>query len=111
MWAYGLEATAINHFIGSGPFARALRHWAHFHVSPAEAELCDKDDQGRCLARGFKLSELVRPVPCSIAAYFISRVICPPVSGGRCGMPSPLPRIARTCGLATAAAGITLNIL
>jgi hypothetical protein len=52
--------TAINHFIGSGPFARALRYWAHFHISPAAAALCDKDDQGRCLARGFKLSELVR---------------------------------------------------
>lgn len=27
VWAFGLEATAINHFIGSGPFARALRYW------------------------------------------------------------------------------------
>jgi hypothetical protein len=59
VWAYNIEVTAINHFIGSGPFARALRYWAHYHISPAAAALCDKDDQGRCLARGFKLSELV----------------------------------------------------
>lgn len=59
VWAYNIEVTAINHFIGSGPFARALRYWAHYHISPAAAALCDKDEQGRCLARGFKLSELV----------------------------------------------------
>ena len=37
MWAYNIEVTAINHFIGSGPFARALRYWAHYHISPAAA--------------------------------------------------------------------------
>lgn len=58
VWAFCLEATAINHFIGSGPFARALRYWAHYHISPAAAEQCEKDDEGRCMARGFKLSEL-----------------------------------------------------
>ena len=60
MWAYNIEVTAINHFIGSGPFARALRYWAHFHVAPSAAAQCDHDEEGRPLARGFKLSELVR---------------------------------------------------
>jgi hypothetical protein len=66
VWAYNIEVTAINHFIGSGPFARALRYWAHFHVAPAAAARCDHDDEGRPLARGFKLSELVRSA-CSAA--------------------------------------------
>jgi hypothetical protein len=71
VWAYNIEVTAINHFIGSGPFARALRYWAHYHISPAAAALCDKDDQGRCLARGFKLSELVRGARTSSAARVV----------------------------------------
>ncbi len=62
VWAHCLEATAINHFIGSGSFARALRFWARFHIAPHAAAQCEHDDKGEAV--GFKLSELVRRLRC-----------------------------------------------
>ena len=53
IWAHELQATAVMHFIGSGPFSRAMRWWARFHVdNETRADFPE--------ASGFKLSEHVR---------------------------------------------------